>query len=392
MRRHRRIRTGYRSGTKKKPIKAIVIRVLFVIACAAVLVAVSVLLGTYLKDKAARAEDILSSEPAEQTATPESVNPFPDGIPSTSDADKIAVNAAYIDISAMAPAEITDTVNGLSNSYNAVSVNVFDENGQLIYLSEALMSYVGLSTDELSTGEGSADAETKARISALIAACNHESLRTSAMFSAGTAVLDSGNDAYVKRDIDSLILGELYRIGFDEVVITGLVDASEEISYDSLKSIVSYLAHLRKNSEGIDIGVLIPASVYLVPQSASIIKTLSEYVDFLAMSIDTDAVDCDEAYYSVYDDCHSLKGNFSVYNIRGVITSRDPDIAAAVYAALRDLSVSATQFSVYVESLEFVPEHQTVSTEPPASEPIYNDNASRKDDYLETEEAETNAQ
>ena len=401
MRRYRRIRTGYRPGAKKKPIKAIVIRALFVILSAAALTFAAVLLGNHLKDKASNAEKVLSSSQPAISLPPQGAEVFPDGVHSVSDTNTIAVCAAYIDIASLDSDEITDTLVDLHELYNTVSVDIFDENRQLRYLSKALMNYVGLNTDAISSGSVSQrlDSEesdettsvtvnTNENIATLVRQCDAKSLRLSGIFKADVSVLDNTSDAYVKKDIDSVILGELYSMGFDEVIITGLVEDEETMDHNKLKSIVSYLAHLRKNSSELDIGLLLPASVYLTPQSAGIIKTLSEYVDFLAMSVDTEAEDQDEAYYTVFDEYHSLKGNFSVYNIRGVIVSRNPGIASAINSALRDLSVVSTQFSVFTNSPGYVPDQQISTELPVESEPIFNDNASRKENYEFAENAE----
>jgi hypothetical protein len=124
----------------------------------------------------------------------------------------------------------------------------------------------------------------------------------------------------------------------------------------------------------------------LVPQSASFIKTLSEYADFLAISVNTDAEDPAAAYSSVYDNCHSLKGNFSVYNIRGMIETDDVEVAQAVYAALCDLSVKSVQFSTYVSDPVYVVEIPDDTPDESVDTGKVNDNAVSKEDYLSNDE------
>lgn len=399
MRRHRRIRTGYRSGTMKKSKKLIFVRILFVILCAAALTFVSVLLGSYLKGKANAADSILATEPDTTAPKPSAPEVFMDGIVSVSDADKLAVCAAHIDISSDG---IAQKLASLSEVYNAVSVNIHTDTGELVYLSEALLDYVGMNSSDVVklplTQDPSSDDDEEApdaeidvteNIKALLSEASKRTLRTSAVFNASLDVLAGDREAVVQSQLDGVVLGELKDFGFDEVIITGLVAEDEAVSYDTLKSIISYLAVLRQTSADLDIGVMLPSSVYLVPQSASFIKTLAEYVDFLAISINTDSTDMDEAYYSVYDDCHSLKGNFSVYNIRGVITNSDPDISSAIYTALKNLSVDSTQFSVFVEDPVFIPEHSKDVPDDTEEEYFSNDNALRAEDYAQTEEAQS---
>lgn len=407
MRRYRRIRTGYRSGTKKKSIKKIVVRVLFTLACAAALTGASILLGRYLKGKADLADSLLTTENTLETESSDFTSVFPDGVLSDPNKEDLNVFSANIDVTRETPETIKQKIASMSEKYNCVSVDIVSDSGSLVYLSEALLNYVRLDPDAIDavpSGQNnqSADGDEKdtvtdinvlENINVLITEAKKANLRVGAVFSSVPEVLSAGEASYSHREIDRVILGELHLLGFDEVIITGLVEGENNISHETLKSLVSYLAVLRRSSEDMDIGVMLPASVYLIPQSASTIKTLSQYVDFLAIAINTDAETQDSAYSSVYDNCHSLKGNFSVYDIRGVITSENTDIACAVYAALRDLSVSSTQFTVFIESPEYTPEHldsaQTDSLSPSGST---NENANRKEDYTNETENDTDSQ
>ncbi len=366
--------------------------------CAAALTAFSIFLGSFLKEKAELAESILdtTSTPTESAQT---APLFPDGVESTSDAKDIKVCASFIDILSETPAEIKGKINSLSEKYNSVSVNIVSENGQLVYLSQALLDYVRLDPTSVtakylsrSLGDDSdTDEEVKIdvldNIEALLASAKENGVRTSAMFSTSSAVLTMDASGYAACEIDSIILGELSDFGFDEVIISGLITEDSGITNDILKNIVSYLAVLRKNSGDLDIGVVLPESIYLTPQSAASIKTLADYVDFLAVTVNNDAVDPYEVYSSIYDNYHSLKGNFSVYNIRAVITSNDPDVACAIYASLNDLCSASVQFSIFVEDPDFSAETPSDTTEDTETDVISNDNANREDSYInETED------
>ncbi len=411
MKRHRRIRTGYRIGTKKKPIKKTVIRVLFVVLCAAMLTLFSVLLGTYLKEKADLAGSAIDGTEAATQEASDTTELYPDGIKSTSNAKEIKVCAADIDITAGTPSSAKDKVYDLSDTYNAVSVKISSADGKLLYVSEALLDYVRLnSTDlpstpqenvesedaEAAPDEDGSDTETKpekaaedtlSNLKAVIDAANEKKFRKSAVFKTNAGVLGSTAESLSQAQIDSVIVGEIASFGFDEIIIGGLVDEDTGITHDSLKTIITYLTQLRARSGQLDIGVVLPASLYLIPQSASIIKTLSEYVDFLAIEISVDSDEPSVAYSLVFDNCHSLKGNFSVYNIRGMITAEKTDVACAVMAALRDLSAASLQFSVYVADPYFDPHSGSVESETETETNPSNDNAMREEDYLAQETA-----
>ena len=387
MRRRRLIRRAYRSGTMKKSIKPILVRVMFVILVGAVTAGAALLLGSYLDKKAQTVESLLATEEGKEPST-EKKELFPDGIPSESDVTSKSIIAAHIDVVGVSETDVEKSIRDLGEMYNAISVNVVSPSGSLVYLSDAVMEYVRLDGTLVSRPQlGGEDLETEDMGDALpaikkaIAVAEELNMRKSVVFSASVNVLGDSEVSYNERVLDGLLLGELYEFGFDEVIITSLVDEEDEITTELLKKIVSYIASLREHSKEIDIGVMLPDSVYLVPQSASFIKSLSEYADFLAISVVTEAENPDQAYSSVYDNCHSLKGNFSVYNIRGVITVADTEVASAVYAALDDLSVKSIQFTAYVPSPDYELEIPVVTPDDTEGTANVNENAKDKEDY-----------
>ena len=397
MRRYRRI-GGYRSGQVKKSKKKLLIRIAFVAVCACILTLVSILLGTHLQKKADYSASI-STESVENQETTEGIqNLFPDGIkvedPSIS---KLEVTAADIDITSGSISDIREQINALSSVYNAVSVRITSEDGKLVYISPALMDHIGLDSSLIPDVNTSskADEDDKAKthdtyenLKHVLSVAKVKGLRTSIYFRTDPSALEQSVSAASKCEIDSIIVAELSQLGFDEILIEGLVAEEGRISNDTLKSIIRYIAVLREKSEKIRIGINLEDSVYLVPQNASIIKTLSEYTDFLAISISTDITDADEAYSAVYDNCYSLKGNFSVYNLRGVIVTDIPEVANAVHASLASLSAKSTQFTVYVADPSYTPPVSNSTVPETAESGVANENAKRSEDYETTAENE----
>lgn len=391
MRRYRRI-GGYRSGQVKKSKKKILIRVAFVVVCACILTLVAVLLGTHLQKKADYSASI-STENVDTTATTENIGDlFPGGIKvEDPEKAKLEVTAADIDITSGSADELKNNIYALSDKYNAISVRITSKDGKLVYISPALMEHVGLDTGLLpqakksdSTDEDKPEVNTYENLKAVLAAAKAKNLRAGIYFCTDPSALEQSVSAASKCEIDSVIISELAQLGYDEILIEGLVAEEGRISNDTLKSIIRYLALLREKSNSISLGIILEDSVYLVPQNASIIKTLSEYTDFLAISINTDLTDADEAYSAVYDNCYSLKGNFSVYNLRGVILAELPDVASAVHASLKALSAKSTQFTVYVADPSYTPPVSDSSSPDTAETGVANEHANRSENYEET--------
>ena len=377
MRRRRKMPSGYRSGyhigAKKKSHKKLIIRIAFSVTAAAVMVSLAILLGLHLDSKAeeaaARTEN---SDSIYNAPAPETADLYPDGIKSTSSAASLKVTAADIDVTGADSDDIENTVARLSTKYNAISVRITDS-GRLVYLSPAMLAYSRLpdnatltlpsqTTPPVQNGDGdmgddgdgasqSAVSDPLDNIKAAISAAKLRGLRKCAVFTASGSVLSDDTAA----ELDCVIIGELAALGFDEVIIDGLASESADISAEKVAPIVTYLAKLRRVSGSMDIGITLPAAVYLDAPAASSIKTLSEYADLLAIDISSNAENADDAYTAVYDGYYSLKGNFSVYNIRGMITDASPETAEAAFAALKDLADASVQFSVFVNDPSYTP-------------------------------------
>jgi len=402
MRRHRYVRGGYRAGSVKKSKKKIIIRVAFVIASALVLLLISVLLGTHLKKKA-DASLSLSTDTAYTENTDNGLSElFPDGIPvKVPDEASREICAASIDITSADADTLCEMIDGLSKEYNAISIRISSDDGKLVYISPALMEYVGLDPSLADTRVGVADDEESDEVQrfdvyenlcAVIAKAKAKGLRTVALYETDSTSLEYSITGLSARETDSIIAGELAVLGCNELIIDGLFTNEGQLPHETLRAIISYLAALRLRSESILLGLNFPDHVYLIPQNASVIKTLSEYADVLALSISVSVSDPHEAYSLVYDNCYSLKGNFSMYNLRCIIMSDNADTASAIHASLKTLSAKSFQYTVYVEAPVYEPEAADETTSSGAQTGASNDNANRTEDYLESEETEASAE
>ena len=418
MRKHRYIRGGY-AGSVKKSRKKLIIRIAFVIGCALALTVFAVLLGSYLNGKAEESKALSTQTESAEKASEDISELFPDGVPvKDKDEAKREICGADIDITSADRNTLCKMIDGLSAEYNAVSIRICGGDGKLVYISPALMEYVGLdynfanpsdegngstniditgdeNDENNESGENTDDGKNEEdspkvydayeNLCAVISKAKEKNLRVVVLYNADSSCLDWTASALSECEKDSVIAGELAALGCDELLIDGLCADEGQIPHDTPKAIVRYLAVLRSRSGDLLIGLNFPDNVYLIPQNASIIKTLSEYADFLAISIGTSVTNADEAYSAVYDNCYSLKGNFTMYNLRGIIVSDNADIACAIHASLKALSAKSFQFTVYVADPKFTLNNETTDTDSADETGAVNDNANRKEDYLVSE-------
>lgn len=382
-------RRTYRPASKKvKTVKKVLWRILFVLICAAALCVFSVYLGSWLMERAAQIDGILTTD-GEQTEafTNQTLPPAPDDGPEES----LDVTAAYLDVLAMTVEEIEEYVYGLHEDYNTVSINISSDDGRLIYVSPALLEYVKLDPSDINvtpnggadTNEGNAPSaygsDVLSKIKTALAAVKRKELRACAVYSPSSAVLQTENYEGA-WEIDAVIVSELYELGFDEVILDSLF-AEQAFDAESISRTVAYVSDLKKKAEGVRIGITVPEETLFVPSNAGMMNTLTEYTDFLCIHVMGEGDDADEAYSIAYEEFHSVKGALNAYNVRAVIFNEDETTAAAVAAALRDLASVSVQFTREVPSPEYSVISEEGTTETEAVDTAYNENANRKDSY-----------
>ncbi len=389
-------RRTYRPVSKKvKTVKKIVWRILFVLICAVALAVSSVYLGAWLKERAGHIDGILSTDTQQTEIVPSETLPPTKVEP----VEKQDVMAAHLDVLVMTAAEIEEYIYNLHESYNTVSINITAEDGKLVYVSPALLEYVKLDPSDITAthvGENATNdedtsyADVLANIKTALAAAKRKELRTCAVYSASSAVMQS--EAYEGAwEIDCVILRELYELGFDEVLVDGLFTEDMPFSIESVNRASAYAVDLKSKVTEIGLGLVLPESALFVSANASMVNTLSEYADFLGVYISGEGADAEEAYSVAYEEFHSVKGMLTAYNVRTVILDEDEDVAAAVATALTDLASVSVQFANEIVSPIYSIETEEDTTETDPSESAYNENANRKDNYTNDTEAEEGA-
>ncbi len=309
------------------------------------------------------------------------------GLHANGEADGLKVIAADIGIKGSSVDDIGELMWGLDDEYDAVSISV-SRDGKLIYLSPSVLELTGIASPD--TPDEKDDCASLPAIRDIVTAAKGLDLRTSCIYGTVPQVLGDGEDAEMRLRIDLAVIGELSGAGFDEIVVGGLVDDGEKFDFETLSSVIGYLASVRSVSGDTDIGVILPAEVYLDAPTASQIATLKNYTDLLAIEVSSgEASTAEEAYDSVEENYYNLKGNFSAHNLRAIITSSDGKTAFGAYRALKDLSVDNVQFCAYVPEPS-APLSQPQSAETPAEtgnwEEKTNENAMTGEKYTDTEQ------
>ena len=380
MRRHRRRHTGVRKSKR-----TIIFRIVFVILAAAAITALSVLLGNYLGKKAAQAEKELDVTVTEIPVTePQEKDILPEGVPADGHADGLKVIAADIAVEGVSIDDIGETMWALDDEYNCISIRV-TKDGKLIYLSPAVLELTGIESPE--TPDEKKDCASLPAFRDIVAAAKELGLRTSCIYGTAPTALGEGEDAEMRLRIDLAVIGELSGAGFEEIVIDGLIGDDMTLDFGTLSAMIEYLAALRGASGDADLGVVLPARVYLDTPTASQIVTLEKYTDLLAIGISTaDAASAEAAYDEVEGNCYNLKGNFSVHNLRAIIMSEDVQVSFGAYRALRDLSVANVQFCAYVNEPSAplsTPQPEATLAAPDETEEKTNENALTGEKYEE---------
>lgn len=396
MRRYRRRHIG-----SHKPKGKIIFRIFFVLFAAAALAFLSVCLGSHLKEKAAKAVSRMETDTQNNETEPQTEPPktLPEGILSQSSASKLSFTLADVDPSLYTAERLNKFLDETPPDYNGVSVRVTSD-GKLVYASPAALNFVRISDALKGVGvvdvEGQKDEDTDEEnndeapiadvyenIKQIVNVSKAKGLRSSCIFETTALSLEESEDSIISKTIDKLIIGELSGIGFDEIIIDGLVPANSTLDFDAAAKIINYLTMIRSVSGGTDVGIMLPAAVYLDAPTANLIVNLSKYADFLAIKVSMEEASiASDAYDAVYDACYLLKGNFSVYNMRAVIDSNDAELNKSAYEALKALSVENIQFLTYVDDLTIKGQGGDEPPQAPSNmDGVTNGNASTKDKY-----------
>lgn len=338
----------YRRKASQKA-KAILFRVLFILAAAAVITGLAILTGNLLLQKVENAEEMLDASVPPSGNAAGRIDTTP---PLTTDGYSpltvfaVGLNLAVYETEDALYARIHD----LAQTYNTLSVDI-TAGGDLIYVSPSLAALLRL--PDLGINTVSHD-----RMVHAITAAAARNLRLSAVMSSSLGHMDGETAAL----IDSTIAAELYAMGFDEILLIDLLDANADT--DDITGVRRYLQSVHdalESTGSFSLGACLPSEIYLDADNAKQVQMLSSVVDFLAMDASPLAVAGNGSNMTLGEVCAALAGNFEVYNLRVVLNTIDPVLLSAQYNALIRMGITNIHFlrETSPESLEAPEEPET---------------------------------
>lgn len=316
MRYYRRKR--YASKTAKK----VFLRLLFVIAAAAVITGLAVLLGNHVKTKVEEADKAIQSA---DTAFVSQEKPSPSGYYAMEPPVDKPVSVFAVGVKNRDNADLSEQLKTIKENFDTVSVNI-TESGRLVYISPAMLSFARLPTDKIMAETG---LESYELIKNLGAAVKAENLRICAVMEV------SRSDSGLLAEADKALLSELAGFGFDEVIITGFNAVSEDIP--------AYFTEIANDM--ISIGVVFPAEVYLDEDNDKIIQRISASGVFLCVDLGMDLSETEKIDEEVRKSCTLLRNSFDSHNLRVIIHTDDAESICTEYAALMELNIDNIQIT-----------------------------------------------
>ncbi|MBQ4592655.1 MAG: hypothetical protein IJB20_11540 [Clostridia bacterium] len=344
----RHYRRSYSGSTR---FKKIMFRILFVILAAAVITFSSIFLGHYLTIKVAEAEAALNtSEPASEQIT--SRPKLPENSSSSRE-----LSAAGLELRNYRTEDaVVTAINTLAEHYDTLLVCLSDADGDLLYTSPALCDMMRITAPE-------EDAELSLIRSALTAA-KSKNLYLCAVMDSSFGILERGQD----EQVDGTLYAELASFGVDEILIKNAIIDTENVPADE---IAAYLAGCEEITNGAcQLGILFPDDVFLNFSNARGIQIIASAADFTGIDMTCySSVTPDEMYEQMTRDITSLYGSFSIYNMRVVLSTADPDLLAAQAQALRDSDISNVCFTEAIDPATLNYSSRPVPEETPEEEP-----------------------
>ena len=287
-----------RRTTKNKGVKTVVI----VVTVLVLAVVFSIMLGNYLKEKAA------STRPGdtETTAAPETTAP-PTVIPPTL---SHTVEAGYIDLKVDADEEKTAEKIAESfflSSYTSASFLLRDADGSLLYTSRVATTLGQKSASPLD-------------IKKLVELLSERDIYTVGCFDSAAFSADLEDGMYdVVISYESALIKELFEMGIDEILIT-----SPTVSKESITDISKYLSDLRAVlPEGCAVGLCIPYSLFEDGDISAIAREVSLLTGLIA--VDMRGFTGEDIYTATVDFAKSIEFYVTRYNMRMLL----PNTSAA---------------------------------------------------------------
>lgn len=355
----------FRRKASKKA-RTILLRVLFVLAAAALITGAAILTGNLLLRKVENAETLLSANVPPSGNAVERADTNTNFSVNKTDVPQVRASGLSL-LSHTTDDSITDRLRTLLIDFDTVSVTITDssDHADLLYTSPALT--------ELFRMPETTDDPLYTRLKAVANTANHSDLRCSAVLSASFARMDTDTAALV----DGTIAVELQQMGFQELLLTDVL--GDDADTDAINTLRRYLAAVQKkqgtSDDSLSLGVCLPTSVYLNTANAKQLQMLAEPADFLAMDA-ADLPTTGPSGTTITGICTSLSGSFQLYSLRVLLTTDDLSLLAAQYTALTEMGITNLHFTgeITLEQLEAATTQdsptETDVPEEPTAEPL----------------------
>lgn len=323
-----------RSGGGK--LSKIVFRVFFVICAALVITILSALLGNYLKNKIAAAEEAMkeSKEAAGiQLSREETLEIYEGG-----KSNFTMRGAGIVLTDCGGKDELVLAVNTLAEYYDTLLIPINGEDGTMLYSSPALKA-VTRQPDEIDGLNIMADENAAySLLSSSASAAKAKNMNICAIMTPSRNIESPKNAAF----IDSLVISELYDNGISRVMLKFAPQTEEDESYP--RWIQSYISAL--DAEKSELGFAF-CSEYLIDASGvKQVQNLAESGAFLGVYFDTDTGSYGDIYDEITHELNSMLGMFSVYKLNVLINADEN--ASAIYSACTDAGITSVSFIGYI--------------------------------------------
>lgn len=390
MRKQNRYSSLFGYPPKRKSRKPMILKIVFIVAAALLLIFLAVRLGQNLNERAKNLEtrETLSPAPFETPKETEEHSESAENPYRTKN-----IKAFNVDPSGKDAGDITALISDMSGYFNCASVNV-SKDGNLIYISKALLNFVKINPDSIKPAEPEEDNKAEDKngsenildaVKAIPSAASEYGMSSSAVFENWYRVGISSSLSSSDATVDSVIVKELSSFGYTEILLKTLFDEELGLDESAASETADYISFLKEGSPDIRIGIMVPYSYYSRSDNIPLIGKLAECADFLAVNIDNPSGYYANTYSEINDRYYSLSGIFASYKVRGIIYSSDESDVSQIFGSLSDMSMTDFQFVDYSSPVS-APQNQEKG---PVDDPKYENENARREEYYETETEET---
>ena len=313
----------------------IVFRIFFVICASLVITILSALLGNYLKNKIAAADEAMS-ESKEAAGIQLSREENPD----TSESGKSTFSmrgAGILLTDYNGKDELVLAVNTLAEYYDTLLIPINGKSGVMLYNSPALNA---LTRQPEWNYENYSDEEDDAYslLSSSAAAAKAKNMNICAVMSPSQHIDSPTNAAF----LDSSVISELYDNGISRVMLKFSPPSEDDENYS--RWVQSYVNSL--SVEKSDLGFAFCSDYIINASGVKQVQLLAESGAFLGVYFDTITDSYEQVYEEITHELNSMLGMFSVYKLNVLINADEN--TAAIYNSCKDSGISNLSFLGYV--------------------------------------------